>query len=83
MKQGDLVWWALDGRRDSKYHDRNRGVMGMILETQGNPAYPAGPPYDEDIPFENRYLVWWFDSRNRVKKLNMHPKHLKVLNETR
>jgi len=80
MKQGDLVSWGLDGRRELQ---RGRLVIGMILETHGDPAYSVGPPYDDDIPFENRYLVWWFNSRNKVKKLNMHPIHLEALNETR
>jgi len=74
-----LVRWALDGRRNLQ---SGRHVIGMILEMHGNSMYPEGPPFDDDIPFENRYLVWWFNSHNKVKKLNMHPKHLEALNET-
>ena len=80
MKCGDLVSFCLDGRRNLRC---SHMVIGMILETCGDGAHPVGPPYDDDILFEDRYLVWWFNSANRVKKLNMHPIHLEPLNETR
>ena len=79
MKRGDLVSFCIDGRCD--LHGP-RHVLGMILQTHGDRVYPVGPPYDEDISFDDRYLVWWFNI-DRIRKLNMNPRHLESLNETR
>jgi len=85
MKRGDLVCWLFDKGtwlpvpEDPQPGDRC--VIGMILQTHGDPGYNIGPPYLEKISFEHRYLVWWALPSGSTKKLNMNPHHLEILSE--
>jgi hypothetical protein len=85
MKRGDLVRWLFDKgtwlpvSEDPQPSDRY--VMGVILQTHGDPDYNVGPPYLENISLEHRYLVGWFIPHGAIKKLNMNPNHLEMLHE--